>query len=253
MSTVWEQVFDNFGIKKVTKTDKSKSAYLPNKQQCKAIAAAGIVPAAVRPGPKFPIAVLFDPIRTTVRSSYYHSERNDPSRAEEPRMGHEIISSWLDIGDRILIGNIGKQVFAAKLADGIGVDKDRAVQEVVRHSEKATILFRAKAAKKGPPSVKVFNRTDFVRNPFVVAAALFRAKGKCEMPGCSRDLFKRLDGSVYLEVHHVIPLGEGGDDVLDNVAALCPHCHREQHFGKNSVSQRETLSAHIATLQDLQT
>ena len=99
----------------------------------------------------------------------------------------------------------------------------------------------------------MFNRTDFVRNPFVVAAALFRAKGKCEMPGCSRDLFKRLDGSVYLEVHHVIPLGEGGDDVLDNVAALCPHCHREQHFGKNSVSQRETLSAHIATLQDLQT
>ncbi|HQR03624.1 MAG: HNH endonuclease [Proteobacteria bacterium] len=248
MSVVWEHVFDNFGIKQVTKTDKEKSAYVPNAQQRKAITAAGIKPASVRPGPEFSLTILFEPTGKTIRSSYYHSERKPSGRTPEPRMGHEIISSWLDKGDRVLIGNIGKQVFAIKLGTGVAVDKDVIAQEVVQRADPATILARAKAAKKGTPPTREVKRSDFARNPYVVAAALLRAKGSCEMPGCKRALFEKPDGTAYLEVHHVIPLGEDGDDMLGNVAALCPHCHREQHFGKDRVSQRKSLSKYVAKL-----
>lgn len=247
MSEIWERIFDNYGIKQVSETDKTKSAYVPNAGQRKAIMDAGVKPASERPAPEFLITVLFDSLHKTVRSSYYHSERLDPNRTPEPRMGHEIISSWLDRGDRVLIGNIGKQVFALKLGRA-PVENDAIMREVVQRSDPLTILARAKAAKKGPPPTREVKRSDFVRNPYVVAAALIRANERCEMPGCNRDLFEKSEGTVYLEVHHVIPLGEGGDDVLGNVAALCPHCHREQHFGKDRASQRESLIKHVAKL-----
>lgn len=43
--------------------------------------------------------------------------------------------------------------------------------------------------------------------------------------------FRRLDGEIFLEVHHIIPLSEGGEDTVANAEALCPNCHREKHFG----------------------
>lgn len=75
-----------------------------------------------------------------------------------------------------------------------------------------------------------------VRDPQVVADALRLAKGVCQ--GCGADknsLFERAsDGLVYLEVHHIDFLSEGGRDTLDNAIALCPTCHRLMHYGKKS-------------------
>ena len=31
------------------------------------------------------------------------------------------------------------------------------------------------------------------------------------------------------ERDHLVPLGEGGTDTVENVAALCPNCHRRMH------------------------
>ena len=71
----------------------------------------------------------------------------------------------------------------------------------------------------------------YKRNPDVVTERLFQAKGSCEH---CRNLapFKRKDGRPFLEVHHRIPLSEGGKDMLNNMIALCPTCHQEAHFGK---------------------
>jgi predicted HNH restriction endonuclease len=70
------------------------------------------------------------------------------------------------------------------------------------------------------------------------------------MPGCGTILFERDNGKNYVEVHHVIPLGEDGDDSLANAAALCPQCHREQHFGKGRAAKRKVLKAYIDGLPD---
>lgn len=40
------------------------------------------------------------------------------------------------------------------------------------------------------------------------------------------------DGRPYLEAHHVIPLAEGGPDIIENMVALCPNCHRKMHVLK---------------------
>ena len=71
----------------------------------------------------------------------------------------------------------------------------------------------------------------FRRNPDVVAEVLLRAKGVCE--GCRLPApFQRPDGSLYLEVHHVKLLADGGLDTVDNAIALCPNCHRKRYFGR---------------------
>ncbi|MGH8191406.1 MAG: HNH endonuclease [Rhodanobacteraceae bacterium] len=109
-------------------------------------------------------------------------------------------------------------------------------------------VFRRAKAARGKPARKIVERNDFVRDPYVVAAAILRSGGKCEMPGCARGLFLKDDDTPYLEVHHVKPLSEDGDDTLANVAALCPHCHRSLHFGKGRKGNRATLASHIAKL-----
>ncbi|GED22311.1 HNH endonuclease [Halomonas halmophila] len=71
----------------------------------------------------------------------------------------------------------------------------------------------------------------YVRNPDVVAEVLHRAKGDCEKCGERAPFVKRSDGKPYLEVHHKIQLSDGGDDTVENAVALCPNCHRKEHFG----------------------
>jgi hypothetical protein len=247
MAINWALLFENFGIKEVTNTDKAKGAYVPTAQQVYAIRAAGVKPSDKRPADDFRITVLNDPARTSVNASFYHSLRQtDPSRVPEPRMGHAFISSWLQVGDIVVIGNIGDEVFAAK--DNIANDEASVRQEAARKAKPSTILALAQKAE-GKPAKKVVVRQDFQRNPFVVAAAIHRSKGKCEMPGCKRELFSREDETPYLEVHHVVPLGEDGDDTLANVAALCPHCHRELHHGKERAGRRQSLAKHISSLK----
>lgn len=72
---------------------------------------------------------------------------------------------------------------------------------------------------------------DYRRDPDVVAEALYRAEGFCEKCKEKAPFIKRSNGEPYLEVHHIIPLSQGGLDSLENVISLCPNFHREIHFG----------------------
>ncbi len=80
----------------------------------------------------------------------------------------------------------------------------------------------------------------FARDLDVVSWALKRSKGVCDL--CSSlGPFPTRDGNRFLEVHHIIPLYRGGPDTIDNVAAVCPNCHRACHFGLNSVTLSDRL------------
>ncbi len=83
----------------------------------------------------------------------------------------------------------------------------------------------------------------FVRDAKLRARALDRAKGFCEY--CERPGFATADGGMFLETHHVIPLGEGGADTGENIAALCPNHHREAHHGARRDEIRRTLSRRL--------
>jgi len=73
----------------------------------------------------------------------------------------------------------------------------------------------------------------YARDAKIRKAVMRRAKGKCEF--CGELVFKRVDGTYYLECHHIIALAKDGSDRMTNVIALCPNHHREAHFGQQSI------------------
>ncbi len=71
----------------------------------------------------------------------------------------------------------------------------------------------------------VYQRADAVRQ-YVLA----RSDGVCE--GCRKPApFARKSGGPYLEPHHTRRVSDGGPDHPRWVAALCPNCHSQIHFG----------------------
>lgn len=119
---------------------------------------------------------------------------------------------------------INKQLFEKELE--VNVIESR------KHS-KQDLLKKLANADRIPEKIQTVS-TGFKRNPDVVAFVLKRANGICEL--CNKPApFKRAsDNAPYLEVHHWKPLAEGGEDTIENAAALCPNCHKEAHFGVNA-------------------
>jgi 5-methylcytosine-specific restriction protein A len=82
-------------------------------------------------------------------------------------------------------------------------------------------------------SIKESSRREVVSEVFdgdkiVSEYAKRKANGICQL--CNMPApFKNRDGDPFLEIHHIVPLAEGGQDTIDNVAALCPNCHRKMH------------------------
>lgn len=71
----------------------------------------------------------------------------------------------------------------------------------------------------------------YLRNPYVVEYTFRQANGRCQKCGSAGPFLARSSGKPYLEVHHLVPLSQGGADDTDNAIALCPNCHREAHYG----------------------
>ena len=78
----------------------------------------------------------------------------------------------------------------------------------------------------------------------MVAFVENRAQGICELCG-DKAPFTRNDGTPFLEVHHIIPLSESGNDTPQNAVAICPNCHRECHYGENSKLLRKSLLNYV--------
>src|SRR5450830_989360 len=86
---------------------------------------------------------------------------------------------------------------------------------------------RLAEAARFPVKVKVTTEA-FLRNPDVVAEVLRRASGQCERCHNPAPFQRKKDNTPYLEVHHKKQLAAGGEDTVENAAALCPNCHRHQ-------------------------
>jgi 5-methylcytosine-specific restriction protein A len=99
-----------------------------------------------------------------------------------------------------------------------------------KNSSKQSRIARLANAPKKPPTVTVLT-TAYVRNADVVAEVLERAGGKCEGCGKAAPFKRKSDGTPYLEVHHKVQLALGGEDTVENAAAVCPNCHRSEHYG----------------------
>ena len=89
------------------------------------------------------------------------------------------------------------------------------------------LLKRASTSFKKPGSRPTVTK-QFTRNANVAEYAERRANGMCEF--CEAPApFKDKRGKPFLEVHHIVWLAREGEDTINNVAALCPNCHRRMH------------------------
>lgn len=101
-------------------------------------------------------------------------------------------------------------------------------------------LKRIKAATKKPGKT-ISKSTVYLRNKDIVAEVLFRANGICQLCKNEGPFISLKTNQPFLEVHHIIPLEEDGEDSLKNTVAICPNCHREAHYGTNKDEIREKL------------
>ena len=51
----------------------------------------------------------------------------------------------------------------------------------------------------------------------------------CLYPQC-HNTFNKNDGKPYIEVHHIVPLHQGGEDGIWNLSVVCAHHHKMAHF-----------------------
>lgn len=128
--------------------------------------------------------------------------------------------------------NIDKQIQQTTTINQI----ENEFQEKVRQARTLTRKERQEIlAKSNPkPTKKITKQIVFNRNQYVVAEILDRANGVCEKCKKSAPFTKDIDNKPYLEVHHIIPLADDGDDTIENAIALCPNCHRHAHYGKTT-------------------
>ena len=94
-----------------------------------------------------------------------------------------------------------------------GEVEDEKVKEVLRaHPEKREYLIEAFARDRG----------------WVKQAKEFYGH-RCLYEGCE-NTFKKPNGALYIEVHHIIPLCLGGEEGIWNLAPVCAHHHKMAHF-----------------------
>lgn len=115
---------------------------------------------------------------------------------------------------------------------------EREEQERLEESQKLDAETRRKRLLNAPklPEQRPVVSVAYTRNQDVVAEVLERANGICERCGQDAPFLRASNGKPYLEGHHWVPLSEGGEDTVDNAAALCPNCHRELHYGQRENS-----------------
>jgi 5-methylcytosine-specific restriction endonuclease McrA len=81
-----------------------------------------------------------------------------------------------------------------------------------------------------PPTRRRLVRAIVARNRALASKVKKDAGYRCERCGSSSP-WRTTQGVPYVEVHHVIPLGEDGFDNVRNMIAVCSDCHRYLHLG----------------------
>ena len=106
------------------------------------------------------------------------------------------------------------------------------VEDMENHASTMSIGNLRLAAQKRSVIAPVVDQRivqEYRRDPYVKEYAKRIANGICQL--CNQPApFNNLSGEPFLEVHHIVPLADGGRDSIDNVVALCPNCHRKVHI-----------------------
>lgn len=112
--------------------------------------------------------------------------------------------------------------------------------------EAAAILSKKDNYRAPPPGpvarpAKVPNSGSrgYRRNPNVAGRSMKQSGYACEIDGNHQTFICKATNNNFVEAHHLVPMGEQDHfkfslDIVENIVALCPLCHRKLHHGRFS-------------------
>jgi 5-methylcytosine-specific restriction protein A len=166
-----------------------------------------------------------------------------------------------DFTDLLTAYDVLRQKIGLRIADAASPPTEDDFQEA------ASAL--SKPAKKNPyvppppgpvpPPEKAPNSkgSAFKRDPKVSGAAISNAGYLCEVDASHLSFVSRTTKKNFVEAHHLVPLQfqdqfTVGLDVVENVIAVCPVCHRKLHHGRMNekrVVLEQLLNARAESLE----
>jgi len=182
------------------------------------------------------LSLLFDKPMKNARNLVLTNSRNwgqRPTYVTTKRNFKKIIKKAID-GNHIEMEKKKLNVLMTHIIDGTGGIVSEYDVDSLFEDEVSEILDKGKLPKvNGNPSPlqKEIISYQYIRNPKVAAYALLKANGVCQDCGENGPFISKKTNTPFLEVHHVVTLKNGGGDIIENVIALCPNCHRKRHYG----------------------
>ena len=135
-------------------------------------------------------------------------------------------------------------------ADGIDPSHQPRIETEAKRLAEKSIEELLEIYRNRPKNVSPRRRSQSVasydRDPMVVTLRKKLADNRCEVVGCTSFTFENDAGEPFVEVHHLIPLSQTGEDTLENTVALCPTHHRFLHIGNG----REELTNQLISTRE---
>jgi 5-methylcytosine-specific restriction endonuclease McrA len=177
----------------------------------------------------YPGSPDYDKDRHWIYKGRFENNGHSTSRKEIANYAAEVGRPSSSIAFMIFLTPVKGKFGSIITADDLQADQAQREQEAEVMPREQRL---ARLAKKSgtPESVWVTSRA-FARDADVIIETRYRANGICEACLEPAPFARQRDGQPYLEVHHKVPLANGGKDTLENAVALCPNCHRREHHG----------------------
>jgi 5-methylcytosine-specific restriction protein A len=167
-------------------------------------------------------------------------------RGEVRHIGEFICAGWQEERGQDVDGN-DRKLIVFSLAPAHAALDDIAPSDAAGIDELRARALAAPKLRDGDAATS--SRRVYERSRDVRLYVLARAKGRCESCGAAAPFKRKRDGSPYLEPHHTKMIAEGGPDHPRWVAAVCPNCHSEIHFGEQGCEKNSALSAYLAQVE----
>lgn len=103
--------------------------------------------------------------------------------------------------------------------------------------------------QEGKPSKNKANSGPYwARDPKLAKIALYKQNFNCQIDMNHKTFISALTNTNFVEAHHLIPMKNQDDfdsplDVVSNIVALCPNCHRKIHH--SSLSERIKMTKEL--------
>ncbi len=119
---------------------------------------------------------------------------------------------------------------------GSDVISDAVYQDLVDAAKPIRTSYKPERYISQYPNGKEQKSNRPTTNPSLGKEAIKAAKYKCSIDKAHTTFIKK-DGTTFMEVHHLIPLGYQSEfefklDTKANLVSICPLCHKRLHYGR---------------------